>query len=371
MKYYIIAGEASGDLHGANLIKALLQNDAECSIRFWGGDLMTQASKVAPTRHYRDLDFMGFVEVIKHLPAILKNISFCKNDILQYKPDALILIDYPGFNLRIASWAHEQGIKVFYYISPQIWAWKESRVHTIKKVVDKMFVILPFEKDFYKKYNYDVEYVGHPLIDVIEKCTFDDIRKKYDLSPKPIIALLPGSRKQEVKNNINIFLQVYKEFPDYQFIIAAAPSLEIDYYTQIIGSEYANIKVIKGETYNILHAAHAAIVTSGTATLETALFKVPQVVCYKGNYLSYLLATMLIKVKYISLPNLILNKPLLKELIQTEFNTTQLTTALHDILKGEKRKEILEGYDLLNDLLYEGDASNEVALKIFQSISKN
>ncbi|HEY9114676.1 MAG TPA: lipid-A-disaccharide synthase, partial [Bacteroidales bacterium] len=280
MKYYIIAGEASGDLHASNLIKEIKKNDNEAEFRAWGGDLM-QKQGITLVKHYRDLAFMGFVEVLLNLRTILKNISFCKNDILEYQPDVLILVDYPGFNLRIAEFAKKKGFKVVYYISPQVWAWKKSRVHTIKKVVDKMLVILPFEEDFYKKYDYQVDFVGHPLLDVLQQeasCSKEDFLNKNSLPRKPIIALLPGSRKQEVQKMLEQMLKITPHFEEYQFVVAGVDTISKDVYSEILKNSPA--RVVLNQTHDLLHFAEAALVTSGTATLETALIEVPEVVCY-------------------------------------------------------------------------------------------
>jgi len=362
MQYYIVAGEPSGDLHGSNLIRALKEKDAQADIRCWGGDMM-EAVGGQLVKHYKDLAFMGFVEVAAHLNTIFKNISFCKKDIAAYQPDVLILIDYPGFNLRIAEWAHQKGIKVVYYISPQVWAWKESRVKKIRQTVDKMLVILPFEKAFYKKWNYEVEYVGHPLADVIEKA-----KKKgagEQLSERKIIALLPGSRKQEIQKKLPIMLKMVQHFPDYDFVIAQAPNQPNQIYDNIISSfRETHIKRISGKTYKLLQQAEAALVTSGTATLETALFGVPQVVCYIGNPISYLVAKKLIKIKYISLVNLILDKEAVPELIQGDLNEKRLKSTLTAILKGEKRLQQLQNYQHLQEILKEGNASEKAATAI-------
>lgn len=359
MRYYIIAGEASGDLHGSNLIKALHIHDAAAEVRCWGGDKM-QAAGAELVKHYRDLAFMGFVEVIKHLGTILNNMKFCKKDIMDYKPDILILIDYPGFNLRIAEWAARQGIKVCYYISPQIWAWKEGRIDQIKKSVDKMLVILPFEKKFYEKHNYEVVYVGHPLTEVVD----DELKKTYTpISNKKIIALLPGSRSQEIKMKLPHMLAMVDRFPDYQFVIAQAPAQDEQLYKNLVGNR--NVMLVTGGTYNLLQQASAALVTSGTATLETALFGVPQVVCYKGNPLSFWLAKKLVKVKYISLVNLILNKPAVAELIQSDLNEKRLFDELSDLLFNVERKESLQSdYTKLWELLGGEKASDKAALEI-------
>lgn len=359
MRYYIIAGEASGDLHGSNLIKALHTKDANADIRCWGGDKM-EAAGATLVKHYKDLAFMGFVEVIKHLGTILNNIKFCKQDILQYKPDILVLIDYPGFNLRIADWVKQQNIKTCYYISPQLWAWKENRISQIKRSIDKMLVILPFEKAFYQKHNYPAVYVGHPLVEVIDAA----LQKQPEpISGKEIIALLPGSRSQEIKLKLPIMLKMVERFPQYQFVIAQAPGQEASFYKAIIGN--LDVMLLKGQTYNILMQAKAALVTSGTATLETALFGVPEVVCYKGNQISYWLAKKLIKVKYISLVNLILNKPAVKELIQNDLNEPQLSEALNDILNNKEHIEQLQSdYTKLWELLGAEKASSKAADEI-------
>lgn len=362
MKYYIIAGEASGDLHGSNLIKAIRRQDSQADIRCWGGDKM-QAAGATLVKHYKDLAFMGFVEVIRHLGTILNNISFCKKDITDYQPDVLVLIDYPGFNLRIAKWAKQQGIKVVYYISPQVWAWKENRVKTIKSSVDKMLVILPFEVDFYKKWNFEVVYTGHPLVEVIQQ----ELEKipVVPLSSKPIIALLPGSRVQEIKVKLPIMLSIVDDFPDYQFVVAQAPSLPDELLLSIIGDK--KVLLAKGQTYNLLKQAKAGLITSGTATLETALFGLPQVVCYKGNPLSFWLATKLVKVKYISLVNLIMDKPVVTELIQQDLNKENLIRELHKILtEGEALQSMKKEYHLLWQQLGDKPASSVAALEIIQ-----
>lgn len=360
MKYYIIAGEASGDLHGSNLIRALHAQDSQADIRCWGGDRM-EAAGATLVKHYRDLAFMGFVEVIKHLGTILDNIKFCKRDILGYKPDVLVLIDYPGFNMRIAEWAKQQGIKVIYYISPQVWAWKEGRVKKIKRDVDKMLVILPFEEDFYTRWDYKVTYVGHPLIEVVSH-ERNEV-PAVPLSQKPVIAILPGSRKQEISVKLPEMLKMVKHFPDYQFIIAQAPSMPDEVYQELIGNE--NVLLAKGQTYNLLKQSTAALVTSGTATLETALFGVPQIVCYKGNPISFWLATRLVKVKYISLVNLIMDKPVVKELIQDDLNEQELKTELDRILNDEDyRKEMINNYQTLWHKLGDTHASNTAAKEI-------
>ncbi|MDB5197711.1 MAG: lipid-A-disaccharide synthase [Flaviaesturariibacter sp.] len=362
MKYYIIAGEASGDLHGSNLIKEIKQLDATADIRCWGGDLM-QAQGAQLVKHYKDLAFMGFIEVIKNLPTILNNLKFCKADIEAFQPDVLVLIDYPGFNLRVAKWAKEKGLKVIYYISPQVWAWKESRVKQIKQVVDKMLVILPFEKDFYQtKWDYKVDFVGHPLVQVINE--FKEIQGNTIEYLKPVIALLPGSRQQEVSVKLPVMLEASKAFPDYQFIVAKATSLDEDFYASLL-KDYPSVLTVKNETYKLLSEAKAALVTSGTATLETALFGVPQVVCYKGSAISYQIAKRLIKIKYISLVNLIMDKPVVTELIQSEFTVENVTKELDAILNNERRKlQLQKDYFELKQLLQQGGNASQKAAKI-------
>lgn len=369
MKYYIIAGEASGDLHGSNLIRSLRKEDPAAEVRAWGGDLMAEAGADL-VKHYRDLAFMGFVEVLMNLRTILRNLDKCKADVLAYQPDALILIDYPGFNLRIAEWAHQNGFKVIYYISPQVWAWKENRVKKIKQCVDKMLVILPFEQEFYEKWDYKVEYVGHPLIEVVHNSMVQP--KDAPLSDKPIVALLPGSRKQEILKKLPVMLEVARQFPDHQFIVAKAPGQEDAFYTAML-APYPNVSSVRNQTYPLLKQSRAALVTSGTATLETALFHVPEVVCYKGNQLSYYIARKLIKVKYISLVNLIMDKEVVKELIQDELNPESCTRELKNILEdGPERTRLLEDYTTLTTLLSEGgNASEKAARSIVTYLSVN
>ena len=362
MKYYIIAGEASGDLHGSNLVKELKKLDGAADIRCWGGDLMQKAGAHL-VKHYRDLAFMGFAEIVKNLGTILKNLKFCKQDILDFKPDALVLIDYPGFNLRIAKWAKKLGLKVIFYISPQVWAWKENRVKEMKKDIDKMIVIIPFEKEYFKKrWNWEVEYVGHPLAEEIESQKSKIQTQKY--SDKPIVALLPGSRKQEIAKKLPIMLEVSKFFHHYQFIVAEAPSVDNEFY-QSFTKSYSNVSSVKNQTYNLLSQSKAALVTSGTATLETALFGVPEVVCYKGSAVSYQIAKRVIKVKYISLVNLIMNRPVVKELIQNDLTEHNLKHELQELLKNEKRiDELKKDYAELKRILSEGGNASENAAKV-------
>ena len=371
MKYYLIAGEASGDLHGANLMRALQQIDPEAEFRFWGGDRM-EAVGGKLIKHYRDLAFMGFWEVITNLKTILRNIDFCKRDITQYQPDALIFIDYPGFNMRIAKWAKQQGIPTHYYISPQIWAWKENRIKAIKRDVDAMYVILPFEKDFYEgKHQYPVHFVGHPLLDAIatrKEVSEDVFKQENGLDERPIIALLPGSRKQEIAKMLSIMLSVVGSYHQYQFVIAGAPSQEYDFYKQFIKKE--NVHFVTGKTYDLLSHAHAALVTSGTATLETALFNVPEVVCYRGNWISYQIAKRVISLKYISLVNLIMDAPIVTELIQGELNTKNLKTELDKLLNPEHRAKLLKDYKTLREKLGNEGASERTASLIVSSMMK-
>jgi lipid-A-disaccharide synthase len=383
MRYYIIAGEASGDLHGSNLIKEINKLDEQANIRCWGGDLM-EAAGGHLVKHYRDLAFMGFIEVIKNLPTILSNLKFCKQDILVFKPDVVVLVDYPGFNLRIAKWAKENGFKVIYYISPQVWAWKESRTKMIKKVVDKMLVILPFEKEFFARWNYHVEYVGHPLahlIDRFDKSNYTFITQGQPVEGNPAtknittdnrerIILLPGSRKQEILVKLPIMLAVTPYFPAYRFIIAQAPGQPYELYKDLI-DKYPNVEVaFPGQTYTLLSNAKAALVTSGTATLETALFGVPQVVCYKGSPVSYQIARRLLKIKYISLVNLIMDKKVVTELIQNELTVDNLRSELDAILHHQERiSQLKQDYQALKEILMQGgDASQRAAIEIVEFV---
>ena len=359
MKYYVIAGEASGDLHGSNLIKELKKLDNAAELRCWGGDLM-QAAGGTIIKHYKELAFMGFAEVIRNLPAILSNLQFCKQDIESFNPDVLVLIDYPGFNLRIARWAKEKGFKIIYYISPQVWAWKESRVKLIRQVVDKMLVILPFEKEYFEnKWNYKVEFVGHPLVQVINDFLANHPTIEKD---NPVIALLPGSRKQEIAKKLPVMLEASKSFSNYQFVVAKAASLEDEFYQGFLNN-YPNVKSVTNKTYDVLAQSTAALVTSGTATLETALFGVPQVVCYKGSAVSYQIAKRLVKLKYISLVNLIMDRKVVKELIQDELTVTNVTKELESILYNkEKIARIKDDYTSLRTLLQQqGNASEKAA----------
>jgi len=373
MKYYIIAGEASGDLHGSNLIKAIHKKDSQAKIRAWGGDLM-EAANANVVKHYRDLAFMGFAEVIMNLKTILRNIKECKKDIKNYKPDAVILIDYPGFNLRIAEFAKNLRIKVYYYISPQIWAWKKGRVHQIAKFTDKVFVILPFEKDFYAKYGYDVDFVGHPLLDAIGKRDESEakattLRKEFELTNKLIVAILPGSRKQEIGVMLPIMLKQIKNFPSHQFVIAAAPSFDLSYFEPFT-EKYPSLKIISNRTYDLLQISHAALVTSGTATLETALFKVPEVVCYKANAISYQIAKRIVDIKYISLVNLIMDQEVVTELIQAKLNEKLLKQELGKLISDTPdRLKMINKFEELINTLGSGGASAKTAELLIDNLN--
>jgi lipid-A-disaccharide synthase len=369
LKLYIIAGEASGDLHGSNLIKALHTHQRDLEVRCWGGDLMEKAGATL-VKHYRDLAFMGFAEVIMNLRTILRNISFCKEDIEAFQPEAIILIDYPGFNMRIAEWAKKKGIRVFYYISPQIWAWKEGRVHKIKRDVEKMFVVLPFEKEFYAKHQYDVNFVGHPLLDVIEKREFQPevFRQNNGLNEKPIIALLPGSRKQEISVMLPVMLHLRSHYPDHQFVVAGAPGQDISFYRSF--EMLGNTTIIFGKTYDLLQYAEAGLVTSGTATLEAGLFQLPQVVCYKGNAISYHIAKRLVKIKYISLVNLILDEEVVLELIQDDMNQNAIKKELDQLLYNESRRQKMKSdYARLHARLGGPGASERTAIAMLKILS--
>ncbi len=362
MKYYLIAGEASGDLHASNLMLAMAKLDAAAQFRVWGGDKMeTAGGKII--KHYRELAFMGFAEVAMNIRTILGNIRFCKEDIQNWQPDALILIDYPGFNMRIAKWAKAKGIRVYYYISPQIWAWNTKRVHQLGRNVDRVLVILPFEKQFYADHGYDVDFVGHPLLDVTENFQ-SPMAFPEDQN---IIALLPGSRRQEISTILQEMLSVVSSFPQYHFYIAGAPAIEAAFYQKIIAA--ANLEkaptLVFGQTYELLTQTKVALVASGTATLETALFKVPQVVCYRGNWINYRIFKSLIKVKYISLVNLIMDKKIVEELLQADLNKENLIREINHLLKADKRKQLKQEYALLREMLGNQGASERTAKLIW------
>ncbi len=372
MRFYIIAGEASGDLHASNLVYALRGAAPDSVFRGWGGDLM-EAQGVELVKHYRDLAFMGFMEVAAHLPTILKNFRFCEEDLERWKPNVLILVDYPGFNLRMARFAHSRGLKVFYYISPQLWAWNASRVSKVKKFVDRMFVILPFETEFYAHYDYRVDFCGHPLLDVIndsmERPSRSAFLERNDLPDRPIVALLPGSRRMEIGKMLKEMLSVRASFPEYQFIVAAAPSMPEEHYAEFLSG--TDVRVVSGQTYALLNHSEAALVTSGTATLETALLGVPEVVCYRGNALSYLIARQLVKVKYISLVNLICDRPVVPELIQNDLNPANLSAALSKALTDTAyREELAEQYKELRQRLGGPGASDRVAGLMVQYLTR-
>lgn len=361
MKYYIIAGEPSGDLHGSNLIKYLKTLDSGAQIRGWGGEKM-QSQGAVIVKHYKDLAFMGFLEVLKNLKTILKNIKFCKSDISAFQPDVIVLIDYPGFNIRISEWAAKNNFKVVYYISPQVWAWKENRVKTLKKTVQKMITILPFEKDFYKeKWNWNVHYAGHPLMEII-----DDFKSshKHLIKNENQIAILPGSRKQEIIAKLPIMLEASKSFPDHKFIVAKAPGLPEEFYNDFLKG-YENISTVSDKTYELLMTSAAAVVTSGTATLETALFNVPEVICYKGNSVSYAIAKRLVKIKFIGLVNLIMDKEVVKELIQNDLTVKNLTAELNKILFNKSwQEQIKRDYEKLREALSQKESASKIAAEI-------
>lgn len=361
MKYYIIAGETSGDLHAANLIKALKTEDPQAQFRIVGGDRMQAESGEKALIHTSEMAFMGFVEVIKNLGTISKNLKTVKNDIIAYNPDTVILVDFPGFNLKIASFAKKHQIKTCYYISPKIWAWNQKRVYKIKKVVDHMFCILPFEVDFYKRFGMQVDYVGNPLLDAVSAYRFNpDFRKDNDLSELPIIALLPGSRKMEIEQILPDMTELYYAFPKHQLVIAGAPNFEESYYKSITAD--LEIPIVFNQTYDLLKNAEAAVVTSGTATLETGILKVPQVVVYKANPISVWIARKLVKVKFISLVNLINNYLSVIELIQEECNAGQIRDEIGKIItEKEHRDSILENYDMLAQKLGTPGASEKTA----------
>jgi lipid-A-disaccharide synthase len=366
MKYYLVAGEASGDLHGSNLMKSLKVQDPEAEFRYFGGDKM-QAEGGTLVKHYADMAFMGFTEVVLNLRTILKNMKMCKADVLAYQPDALILIDFPGFNLKIAEFAKTNGIKVCYYISPKVWAWNQKRVLKIKKVVDQLFCILPFEVDFYQGWGMKVDYVGNPLLDEISQFVPDaDFRKQHNLTDKKIIALLPGSRKQEIERLLPDMLSITARFPDHQFVVAAAPTFDANYYQQYIQDR--DVKLVFSQTYQLLYQAHAALVASGTATLETALFKIPQVVLYRGGAISVGIARMVIKIKFISLVNLIMNRKVVAELIQQDCNTIKIAKELDLILAGGGRQKMLSDYEELASIMGTSGASERTAKLIVKDL---
>jgi lipid-A-disaccharide synthase len=367
VKLYIIAGEASGDLHGAKLIEALRKERREIEVRAWGGDLMAAAGSHI-VKHYKELAFMGFIEVVLNLRTILKNISFCKGDISAYRPDAVILIDYPGFNLRIAQFCKQMGIPVLYYISPQLWAWKENRIHAIKRDITRMFVILPFEKDFYAKHGMAVDFVGHPLLDVVDAA---QARLELPLTAddRAIVALLPGSRKQEIETMLPIMLETAKQFTGYRFVIAGAPGQDASFYESIPG--VGAHEIVFNQTYALLQHARAALVTSGTATLEAALHRTPLAVCYKGSAISYAIARRLVKIKYISLVNLILDRRAIREIIQHELTAKVLTLELELLLHDEDyRQAQFTAFDGLRQVLGGPGAAERTATGMLKTLDQ-
>lgn len=375
MKYYLIVGEASGDLHASNLMRALLQEDPKAEFRFFGGDLMKEVGGTC-VRHYKSLAYMGFIPVLLHLRTILRNMEFCKNDVEAWNPDVLILVDYPGFNLKIAQYIKlHTEIPIFYYISPKIWAWKEYRIKNIQHDVDAMFSILPFEVEFYQRYHFPVHYVGNPCVDAVNAFrknfneTFETFVSAHNWEQKPIIALLAGSRKQEIKDNLRRMIKASRYFPDYQFVVAGAPGIEADFYRRYMD---ADTKIVFGETYRLLSHATAALVTSGTATLETALFRTPQVVCYytAAGKLVSLLRRMILKVPFVSLVNLIAGKEVVTELVAGDMQVKAIKQELSYILPGsERRKRMLENYDCLIQILGKAGASGRAARQMLQALS--
>ena len=370
MKYFLIAGEASGDLHASNLMKEIIKKDSQAIFEFLGGNLMQNVAHKNPVIHYKEMAFMGIFDVVKNLFKIFKNLKVTKRAIVNFQPDVVILVDYPGFNLKIAKFTHQKGFKTHYYIAPKIWAWKEGRIKLFKKYIDKLYIILPFEKDFYQKHNYPAIYVGNPVVDAIRNYTYlshKEFLNKFNLTEKPIIALLPGSRKSELQGTLNTMLQVQKYFTDYQFVISGAPGFKTNFYQRIL--QERNIPVVFDYTYDLIKNAHMAIVTSGTATLETALIKTPQVVVYKVGNLQYNLFKNLIKIKYFSLVNLILNKEAVPELIQKTFNAERIKQELDNIKQGEGQQKMLENYNELEELLGDKSASRTTAKYIVDDLT--
>ena len=367
MKYYIIAGEASGDMHGSNLMKEIKTLDSKANFRFWGGEKMQSHGGVM-VKHYRKMAFMGFVEVLLNLRTILGYMKTCKADILEYKPDVVVLIDYPGFNMRIAEFAKKHKIKVAYYISPQIWAWKKNRVYKLKKTVDRMLTILPFEQAFYAQYDMQVQFVGHPLLDSVspKEQWIEKAPTEWRNSERPIVALLPGSRKQEILRVLPIMMEAVEGLSQYRFILAMAPSQEDDFYRNLLNN--SSIELTRDSTYSLLSVAKAALVTSGTATLETALFQVPQVVCYKGSALSYAIAKQLVKIPFISLVNLVVNKEIVKELIQNDLTADSLHLNLLELFQFETRKKMLNEYNELATQLGGSGASARAAEEVYNLV---
>lgn len=376
MRYYIIAGEASGDLHGSNLIKGIREVDPAAQIRCWGGDLMKEAGGEL-VRHYKEGAIMGFVEVVANLGKLARNLNDCKKDILEYSPDAVILIDYPGFNFRIAQFAKEKGLRVFYYIAPKVWAWKEKRVHKLRKYVDRLFIIFPFEIEYFKKWGINAIYRGNPLLDSVDNYPrATETREEFALrtgidASRTSVALLAGSRKSEIKYLLPRMIEVAKRYPEHQFLMACAPSMEEEFYRSIIGNKCSNIKLLFGETYSILRHSDAAIISSGTASLEAALIGVPQVVCYGGNEISYQIARMVVKLKYISLANLIMDKGLFKELIQHDCTPDKISMELDQLLGNEEyRNEMMGNYAKVREILGGKGASAKVARAMTEELEQ-
>ena len=376
MRYYLIAGEASGDLHGSNLIKGIREIDKDAGIRCWGGDLMKEAGADL-VRHYKEGAIMGFVEVVANLGKLARNLQDCKNDIMEYNPDILILIDYPGFNFRIAEFAKGKGFKVFYYIAPKVWAWKEKRVHRLKKFVDRLFIIFPFEIDYFRKWGIDAIYNGNPLLDSVDNHpstmeTREAFAERTGISPAATtVALLAGSRKGEIKYLLPRMVSVAQKHPDYQFLMACAPSMEREFYNKIIGNKCNNIKLLFGETYSVLRHSDAAIINSGTASLEAALIGIPQVVCYGGNEISYQIAKRVVKLKYISLANLIMDKGLFKELIQHDCTPELMDKELDNLLHNEGyRANMKKDYAEVREVLGGKGASAKVAQAMYNELDK-
>jgi lipid-A-disaccharide synthase len=373
LKYYIISGELSGDIHAANLVRALKTLDANAVFAFTGGDHLEAVTGVQPDIHLRKMAFMGFVDVLKNISTIRKNFDKVKASILAFKPDVLLLVDYPGFNLRMAKWAFENGIMCDYYISPTVWAWKENRIETIRKYVNRMMVILPFEEAFYASKGMKVWYPGHPLIDELEHkrqgfSTREQFMQKNSLSGKPIIAVLPGSRKQEIDRMLAIMIETVKKFPDHEFVFAGNAALAPELYAPV---KAGGLQLVFDQTHELMWHACAGVIKSGTSTLESALLGLPQVVCYKSGALSFAIGKRLVKVKYISLPNLILDRPLLKELIQKDLTSENIASEINKLLQESNyRKEMLQGYAELHLKLGGPGASARAAKWLWEDVSK-
>jgi lipid-A-disaccharide synthase len=374
MKYFIIAGEQSGDLHGSNLVKGLLSADSEANIVCWGGDLM-EAAGAKLLVHYRKMAFMGFVAVLKNLGQISKNFNLCKQQVAEFHPDVIIFIDYPGFNLRMAEWARNAGYKTFYYISPKLWAWNEGRVKKVKKYVDRMFIIFPFEVEFYRKHGIEVKYLGNPLVDETSKIessfpSNEEIRRSIGIDDRPVIGMMAGSRRHEIELILPQMLRVISHFPGYQFVLAGVKNIPDEFYRKVIGDK--PVVLVKEKTYEVLHISEAALIKSGTSTLEAALHGTPQVVCYKGDFISMLIALIVIKVKYISLVNLIMNAEVVRELVQYDLTEKKITEELRAVLKGgSKREKMLADYEALRQKLGPAGASGRVAAEMVKELSSS